>query len=276
MEEMNMRQTLFPVFSVALALAACDNDHSLGSIGNQGPGADASAEVDAQPTTPVPNTPDARVLGPLGPVESWTGYLENYQLVTGSDVVRVSVAYDSAGQVAGTVVFGDGTPPPSATDPNVGYPPGVSGYQFGEMLTTPVVGFPYSIREGSYASSRLKVVVDFVELWADWCALQPPQTNGSPTCGPNGFRDASRTGGAGGQPCVETITTTDGKKEQYECGKFDLCIGVPLICACSPAGCSAGWGSGYTSFDMFVVDNTASGSVREPNGTYNVHLTKDP
>jgi hypothetical protein len=233
MEETNMRHTLPLVFSAALVLAACDNDHSLGSIDNQPPEADAGlGGADASAVTPAPNAPDARVLGTLGPVESWTGYLENYQLVIGSDSVRLSFAYDSAGQVAGTVIFGEGTPPAPATDPSVGYPPGASGFDFGNMLTAPLVGFPYSIREGSYTSNRLRFAVDFVELWADWCALQPPQTNGSPTCGPNGFTQASRIGGTDGQPCIETITTTDGKKEQYECGKFDLCVGnLMMICA---------------------------------------------
>ncbi len=271
-----MRRELLLALSVAVA--ACDNEHNLG-VFQQEPDASAIGGMadQAGPTVDaLPSTPDTRVLGPLGPVESWTGYLENYPLAIGSDQIRFSFAYDDSGQVAGTVIFGEGTPPPPATDPNVGYPPGFSRDDFGQVLSAPLVGFPYSIREGSYTSGRLRFVMDMVDLWADWCALQPAPTDGSPTCGPNGFTDGSRVDGtAEGRPCVQTVTTFDGKKLQFECGKFDLCLN-PMICVCSPAGCTASSGSGGVSFDMFVVDNTASGSVREPSDTYNAHFTKDP
>ena len=61
-------------------------------------------------------------VGLQGPT-TWTGYVEGYQFPSGSNAIRLAFAIDSYGQVAGMVFFGDGPPPPPATDPNVGYPP---------------------------------------------------------------------------------------------------------------------------------------------------------
>jgi hypothetical protein len=270
-----MRYRLFLL--ALIPVAGCDNEHSLGTLSPlEGLTTDASVPGMLVDAAPVSNTPDARVLGEMGTLQSWTGYLESYQLSIGSDTVRLSFANDSSGQVTGTVTFGEGTPPPPATDPTVGYPPGVADVGMSGLLWAPLPGFPYSIVAGSYASGRLRIGIDILELWAGWCAMQTQGPDGSPNCGPNGF-SATYSGGTDGQPCVVSVTTNGGKKLQYDCGWFRICVDAPTICLCSPAGCSANWTPGGSiTFDMFLVGDTASGSVRESSGTYNVHFMKNP
>lgn len=258
-----MRYELLLVVSVALA--ACNNDHGLGSLDLEGTG--QPAQADALAALPVdagsPPVPDARLLGPLGPAESWTGYVENYQFAFGSDAIKLSLAYDPSGQVAGTVIFGNGTPPPPATDPNVGYPPGFGSSSF---LVLPTEGFSYSIVTGNLTSNRLRFSVNALEPWAGWCALQPAPTDGSDMCLPN-------WGGYGGPDgCWQT--SPSGTKVMVDCGKMKLCIS-DRVCACSPAGCLAN--DSPVAFDVFVANGTASGSVAGGMlGGNNVHFTKDP
>jgi hypothetical protein len=206
--------------------------------------------------------PDARVVGQLGSAESWTGYVEGSQFASGSDLIKFSIAYDSSGQVVGTVIFGNGTPPPPATDPNVGYPPGFN-YALGSPI--PYEGFEYSIVAGSYLDRRLTFAVDTAELWADWCALQPPPTNGSTTCVPNFTQEQPGPGNS----C--TITMASGKTQQLDCGKLALCQAMS-VCTCSSLGCSTNWSShGEITIDVFVVGDTASGSMDRAT----VHFIKD-
>src|SRR5579872_3314625 len=53
----------------------------------------------------------------------WTGYIENHQFPSGSDVLNLVLAKQADGSPGGTLVFGMGTPPAPPTDPNVAYWP---------------------------------------------------------------------------------------------------------------------------------------------------------
>ncbi len=236
-----------------------------------------STSVDAGTTQASPtNGVDASTIGPLGPTQSWTGYVENYTFPSGSDVIKLSFAYDSNGQAVGQVLLGNGTPPPPATDPNVGYPPGFTG----PFLPNEIEGFAYSMVGGTFAASRLRFTIEGSEPWAGWCALQTPPSDGSSGCLPN-FSSAEM----GGTQCSYT-TSSDGPTIVVDCGKWYLCYGplaIPggFMCLCSSAGCGAQPGLLSTSFDMFLANGAASGSmvgsaVSGGETPYNIHFVQDP
>jgi hypothetical protein len=252
------------LLAFVVAVTACNNDHSLGLLDPEE--TSQPAQPDALAALPTdagtPTEPDARVLGPLGPVESWTGYIENYQFQSGSDAIKLSLAYDPEGQVAGTVLFGNGTPPPPATDPNVAYP---VGFGYGSSLYLPTEGFTFSVVTGSLAANRLRFSVNAMDPWADWCALQPAPADGSGGCLPNW------SAGGGPEGCWQN--SPSGAKVMVDCGKLTLCT-LYEVCACSPSGCHAG--DLPVSFDVFVDNGSASGSVMGGMIGGNVHFTENP
>ncbi len=253
-----MRYELLLIASIGIA--GCNHDHSLGA--NQ-PGLTGDSGAGPAADAPLAMAIDARTLGPLGATESWTGYIENFRFPSGSDVIKFSFATDPSGQVAGSVVFGNGTPPAPATDPNTGYPPGFGMQSF---IQAPTEGFVYSIPDGSFAANRLRFSASAFEVWDGWCRMQPAPTDGSEMCLPNW------SGGSNGGECY--LTSPAGKNVTVDCGKFALCI-MDRVCACSPAGCKVSpWPS--VSFDVFVANGTASGSVAGIIGEHNVHFIKDP
>ena len=182
-------------FSLAalLILSGCNADHSLGYVDqDSGPGPSNSdtaplsidwhVYVDASvmsstsdgvvAQTGPRSSPDATVIGPLGPMQSWTGWVENYQFPSGSDAIKFSFAADSADQIVGQVMFGGGPPLSPPTDPSVGYPPGCTDWSCGQ-----IEGFSFSTVSGSFVSGRLRLAVDQNEIWKDWCALQTPNSS---------------------------------------------------------------------------------------------------
>jgi hypothetical protein len=223
-------------------------------------------QTDAQPAGTATETFASDMDALVG---SWTGYVENYQFDSGSDVIKLVLSVD-AGRLGGKVTYGVGTPPPPATDPNTGYPTSV--FEFGRPYYWE--GFAYSIVAGTYGSHRLRFNVDSLELWSGWCALQPAPTDGSTTCLP---QSSSVT--VGQDNC--SFTKLDGTTVPVDCGKIALCFGMMPgagVCNCSPAGCVAGSPynpDGDTAFDVFIAAGTASGSVSGSFGDHNVHFVKD-
>jgi hypothetical protein len=203
-----------------------------------------------------------------GPTQSWTGYVENFKFGSGSDRIKLSFAIDGAGEVLGTVTFGNGMAPPPATDPNVGYPPGMETTQ--TMPAEYLEGPAYGIKTGSLAANRLRFTIDMVDLWSDWCKLQTPPVDGSDLCVPNWGGESL----PGHTVCY--LYSPSGDKVPIDCVKWDLCF-MSRICKCSPAGCAVNYEeSGYKlSFDVFLANGTGSGSMTGTFGEHNVHFTKD-
>lgn len=256
---------------------ACNADHSLGSLDLvPDAGADTTTTsktppADALTPTTGPTTSDTQNPVTAGEAESWTGYVENYTFGSGSDRIKLVFSSDTSGQITGTVTFGNGIAPPPATDPNVGYP---TGMVLPEVPTLPAYyleGIPFTIKSGSLQSNRLRLSIDPVELWAGWCALQPPPIDGSDTCAPNwgGTANADHT------VCV--LSGPSGESLTINCAKWNLCF-MSRVCKCSAAGCVVNYEeSGYkTSFDLTLANGTASGSMKSHifSGN-NVHFTKD-
>ena len=249
------------ILVVAVVLfAGCDNQHLVGRIGQNGNDAGPSSTADARQAVPVESL-DARVIGPITQAQtSWTGYIENYQFPSGSDVVTFTFAADSAGEVVGSVVLGNGTPPAPATDPNVGYPSNLPSTGYDGSWTE---GFSYSMVNGLSTPTRLRFTIRSFELWSGWCALQTP-VQGSDMCLPN-------WGGAmtNGQ-CSQT-NPANGTTTIVDCGKLNLCLEVQ-VCVCSTVPCVVTPNAGpELSFDIAITNNDASGSV----SGHNVHFTQD-
>jgi len=281
-----MKHTLS--FVALLVLGGCNADHSLGYVDQDaGPGPskldtapsfiDWHVYVDAPvmaPTSdgavtqPGPNSgPDARVIGQLGPTQSWTGWVENYQFSSDSAAIKFSFAADPAGQIVGQVVFGGGPLLSPPTDPNVGYPPGCTDWSCGQ-----IEGFSFSTVSGSFVSGRLRLAVDENEIWKDWCALQTPNSS-STDCLPPVYGVSVDTSFPG-----HVCTILDSNNQPtvtIDCGKWWLCS-CRYVCYCSTAGCSVVAG-GPTSLDLAVSDGIASGSLSLGGSEqHNVHFTKDP
>jgi len=260
-----------------VVFGACDRDHQLGLADPADSGADSlnsntlSSSSDAGVSTQVGLDAqayvglDAKVIGQLGPSQSWTGYIENFQFRSGSDVIRFTFATDPTGQVVGTVLFGNGTPPAPATDPNVAYPPEFSAN--GVFIPYGIEGFAYSMANGKLSSSRLQFTVQSYELWSGWCALQTPGYDGG-MCLPN-WNSSCANG-----KCTLTNPANGQKLTNVNPDILTLCLMIE-VCLCSTTTCGANL-SGYpTSFDLTLSGTDASGSVAGAFGG-NVHFTKDP
>jgi len=210
-------------------------------------------------------------LGPFGPVQSWTGYIESYKFPSGSNAVKLTFATTATGEVSGAVVFGNAAPPPPATDPSVGYPPGQSSSAFGDSPSIYLAeGFAYPIESGTLTGGRLQLHVDRGSLWSDWCALQKEQ-EGSGRCLPNWGGGTSENGDG---TCF--MESDQHVRITVDCGKHLLCWREP-VCTCDPSGCRARQNVGHMSFDIALAGTTANGSVDGlPVVLRNIHLTRDP
>jgi hypothetical protein len=272
-------------FTVALAglASACDETHVLGDAPGGQAGQTGSPDggtptggTAGSPSGPSPGTAGAKAdPTTLGPAQSWTGYVENHTFPSGSDALALEFAVDANGVAAGTIVFGKGTPPPPATDPNVGYPPDLfafGGLTLGPSARTLYVaeGYRYAFDRGSFDGHRLRFGVDMWQLWAGWCALQTPASDGSGGCLPNW----SSTFDSAANKCSQTNPQTK-KEVPVDCGKLSLCGIGPGVCSCTSAGCGPSTPSNVSTFDVFVTSDTASGSVQgSPLGAGNVHFLK--
>jgi hypothetical protein len=214
--------------------------------------------------------------GTLGGSQKWTGYIENHTFPSGSDAIVLKFATDAKGVVAGSIVFGMGTSPRPATDPNVGYPAnllaGALGFGPGGGSGYVAEGYSYSFDGGSLDGQRLRFEVNLAQLWAGWCALQKPASDGSGGCLPNWGAMAN----AQANMCAQFEPKTNNPVP-VDCSKLFLCWGPGAVCSCPANTCGVTTqGVDVATFDVFVTDGTASGSSSAPLwGTDNVHFVKD-
>jgi hypothetical protein len=235
------------VFVVLATLWGCDVQHELGMIV-----LDDGGTVD---TTGLYTN------------QSWTGRVENYQWTSGSNAIKILIAHDSAGAIVGQAILGDATPPPPATDPNVGYPPDFP-LEIDYINLYWVEGFAYSIFNGVSSPFRLRFTLENYEFWAGWCALQTPADNGG-LCLPNW------AGSSIGGQCSET-SPTGGQSTSVDCAKYSLCV-LSRVCACAATTCEVDPSVGGTiSFDLAISGGTASGTTSGLINGFNVYLTQDP
>jgi len=220
--------------------------------------------------------------GPLGPSESWTGYVEQYSFPSGSDVIKLTFSTDDHGAVVGAIVLGQGTPPAPATNPDVGYPPdflhaaqtmSIDGIYISE-------GYAYPFDRGTFDGQRLQFKADLAQLWSGWCALQVSPAAGYGPC----FMILSGQGGSIVSADLSMCTVTNpfgpGPMLQPDCGEWLLCQGDDRsrsVCSCTASGCAAN-SSMNAVFDLFMTSKTMSGSVQAPFGrskVMNVHFVEN-
>ncbi|HEX3901897.1 MAG TPA: hypothetical protein VH853_03545 [Polyangia bacterium] len=178
---------------------------------------------------------------------NWDGYAEAYTFSPdGSDRVRLTI--DASGQ--GTFRMGNATTllaPP--TDPNVGYPPGISvdGVNADGAHTGTREDFLYPIHAANVQEARIQLGIDPSDLYAAWCALQTPIPSYETTTVDGGASDTG-TVSTFYSSCLPNVPSMsqgdncallepDGSSTPVDCGKLYLC-NVAQTCACTASGCT--------------------------------------
>jgi hypothetical protein len=243
--------------ATACAVLACNPQIDLGNT------ADGGAGSNACPPDPTPGASEAGAWdsGDLGSVVgTWTGYTEAHAFPSGSDAIVMVFASASDGSVTGTVTYGQGTPPPPPTDPNVGYLVGTGNPP--ERAPRLIEGFAYTAVQPSFDGNRLQVRTVTAEPWNPWCELQTP-TNQGFQCGMYGC-----VPNWGGMCNETTCTTTDpvsGATETINVDKYLLCA-LENPCSCSATSCAVNMNRPDTWLDMQMngtgrLDGTISGDI---------------
>jgi hypothetical protein len=225
-------------------------------------GGDAGAE------TPSENAADAGEFKPLVPgPTTWTGHVDDsdnpdFEFPSGSNAIRLTLAVDAYGQVAGMVWLGNGQPPPPATDPEVGYPtePWVRSNQYGELSSYWAEEFGYSMTNGASLPDHLRFSIDNHELWSGWCALQPTTwANDGGSFLPNW--DSTSATLASGQPYCYQTNPANNQVVVRDCGKLSLWSSG--VCTCSTTSCDydPSLSDSMAVFDLALSNGTAAGTV---------------
>jgi len=112
--------------------------------------------------------------GMSGASGSWTGYVEQYSFRSGSTTLNLTFSTNAQGVAVGTILFGQGVPPPPATDPTVGYPPDFLAQATADrtLADSPwfyiAEGYAYTFDGGMLEGQRLQFTVNLSQLWSDW------------------------------------------------------------------------------------------------------------
>jgi hypothetical protein len=266
------RNFIVTTLAMASLLAACDGNHVVGTYESGTAGTTGASGTTGMAgvtgsagTTGAAGTGEA--IGPLGPTQSWTGYIEN-NTKPGSDALKLTFATDAAGHAVGTITFGQGTPPPPATDPNVGYPPAyfVTGQPAYDTFSFVAEGYPYAF-SGTLDGNRLRFKAPLRQLWTDWCALQTAYPNR--TCLPGNDARTDPT-----QNKCENGNASTNQWTKVDCGKLWLCVS-DRPCECEATSCQVSLLGVGESFDVSISGSIARGSV-SGNFAGNVNFTKAP
>jgi hypothetical protein len=221
-------------------------------------------------------------LSPL--LGTWTGYVENYQFPSGSDLVVIAFSQQAGGPITGTVTYGQGVPPPPPTGPDEAYPPAAfvdAGPSAPPYMPSLYEGFAYRVLNVQFDGTRLQFHTSINNLWSAWCALQTPTSDGWQPCQYGCMPKAtSSTQGAGTVTVVDPVT---GQGVTVPFIKWMLCLNglgmdpIPADCACSAIGCAVNLDQGDMSFDVELSGAKIDGSVVGlSNASSNVHFMFSP
>ena len=220
-----------------------------------------------------PNAPaypaDPVVTIPAGLTGGWTGYFENFKFASGSDSVKLTLDQGTL-----TLVVGAEPAPPPATDPTVGWPPGIdldithigNGFVFGARS---IEGFRYTAHDVHWAGQRLTFKVAADEAYQGWCALQT-----SYYVNDTGYYNCTPGSGGSAGPDLSMCTSEDNqgtKRTPVSCAQAWLCS----HCACTADSCG-GATVRNMSFDITFDGMTAAGSAVLPEGEHPLHLRTVP
>lgn len=191
---------------------------------------------------------------------TWTGYLENFNLPSGSDALKIAINVNDAA-VSGTFVLGTAAAPPPPTDVMTPWPPGSppimtfgsSGLPLPPIITDDgiVEGAVYQARDIVWENLRVKFKVALGEAWQPLCDLYAanPITVGNETfvCPPS-------WGAGAGQCKIGEITLTDA-----ECQRLLAACNGQGRCLCNTTTCTPT--AGDLSVDVALHDDRGDGSV---------------
>jgi hypothetical protein len=216
---------------------------------------------------------DARAIDTI--VGTWTGYVEGYTFLSGSDAVVVAFTAAADGTIAGTVTFGNAPAPAPPTSGNEPYPTA----DVGDLNTAaPYEGFPYTAIQVSFDGTRLRLGTVHKELWKTWCSLQTsydwaPSAAGNCGCLPDWPSMGSTDPNA--SDCVLTDPDT-GADVPVSCALTAPCLIYP-VCYCTAGSCTVDMTHADTTIDVRLASGQFSGSVVGlPLSPLNVYLMQSP
>jgi hypothetical protein len=195
----------------------------------------------------------------------WTGYVENFSFPSGSDAIQLSFAVSGNG-LTGTVILGQGSPPPPATDPDAPWPVGWPAPSEGFRYARTIEGFAYTAHDIRSENQRIRFTVLLTDAYLPWCALQTTyrDAQGNFACMPN----VGWSNDGSGQCVLNTTPTTT-----VPCARIDMCVPGGTICACSAQGCVSAEGM-PTSFDIALRGGVGDGSMSRTMNQNNIRLTR--
>jgi hypothetical protein len=242
--------------------------------GGSGPSADAGG-IPPWPT-PTPCPPNA----PSPLVGQWVGRVQNYQFPSGSDLVHLSIEGADGTSFCGSITYGVAPHPPPATNPDVGYPPGVDIHQLRSTAAwhAPYEGFNYRLMNATVQGNSIRFHTLPREVWKSWCVLQSSylSIHGHHRCIPNGMEATSREADGG----AECAVVDGSSRTVVDCDKMLLCGGTSVfesVCQCNAVGCNAS-GQAWTFRDLTAVfDGVAmKGNLQIEGGrAYEIELTRN-
>jgi hypothetical protein len=286
------------------ALAACAL--ACQAIGDDTPANLGSTET-PQVASPPPVEPFATEMSDF--FGRWVGVAEDalafaeqpgaapgpYRFPSGSTRIVLELFDMGAGAGGGTLTFGDGSPPPPAVGPDVGYP---IGTDYAALLRYPVEGapsftgalpslrgqlpphegFPYFLyREDLSPFSQvpdglLRMRYSVNGVFGDWCALQTshPNPNIGFSCNAGAPVDDLERGGCEllsfpVVTCDENGCEVDPSPLEelgpVDCNKAFLCDDAAPRCDCSESGCSISLATNQAELVVRRVGNELVGTI---------------
>jgi hypothetical protein len=264
--------------ALGLGLGACQ-----GTVLDVGPDDSGTLQADSgsnQGTSGNGNGGCPAVPGPIAAtgdfaslVGTWTGYVESYQFPSGSDAIVLSFSAPSGGSPSGTIVFGQGSPPPPPTDGDAGYSP--NGAMGNAIPTSITEGFVYTVLSSSFDGSRLRLGVESREPYSPWCALQTSYSWSANACTFGCLPNWPAMGGASPSATSILDNPDGGPNLVVSTGQFTLCEFPYGVCDCDPTSCTVRLDQPNWTFDMQFTSGHLDGSgvLGTGNNPYNVHLT---
>jgi hypothetical protein len=228
---------------------------------------DAAVRFDEPVVRPVPeeffqgDSVEAAVAGVWEAVPDVNGFW-------GGDM-RLEITAGPSG-VTGTIAFmcspgrcqPEGPPPP-ATDPEAGYPPGLDPIQQDLLRTNILARTPYRMLDARFADGRLTFWFTNNDLWRGWCALQtsyPVDANGRPEYA---CTEAP-------QPCFDFYALEPEDISAHEL----LCCAGGSPCLCTASGCDLNYQSAVRELDLRVDGDAMEGVMLMGRDTFRAVLRR--
>jgi hypothetical protein len=241
-----------------------------GTAGTAGPGPGANAVL---PKWPDPGSCAAG--GDLPMAGVWEGAATAdppFNVPPHLERFRVTIGGTTETGACGSVVYGEGVPPPPASDADSRYPSAETGFlenETGFGGTTgswgPMPGVSYTMLDTATDEMRVRFTVSLSELWNGWCALQTPVSTSI------GYRCLPSVGGGTNPDGGCYLSLPGGQNEPVDCLKWALCSRAGA-CSCNAQECVASQRESYTyvEADLHFAGNDAWGT----NGYHSVALRR--